>query len=103
MKIHWLVKYYFIAFLCIFLLVYNIENSEPYVKWSLYPKISETAVQNLIEAKNCEELKLLYTEEYNENYETNSFGFVIRKDKLSIRGLNLLKYLKFYIEDIGCT
>ena len=34
---------------------------------------------------------------------TNSFGFVIRKDKLSIRGLNLLKYLKFYIEDIGCT
>ena len=42
MKIHWLVKYYFIAFLCIFLLVYNIENSEPYVKWSLYSKISET-------------------------------------------------------------
>ena len=103
MKIHWLVKYYFIAFLCIILLVYNIENSEPYVKWSLYPRISETAVSSFIEAKNCEELKLLYTEEYNENYETNSFGFVIRKDKLSIRGLNLLKYLKFYIEEIGCT
>ena len=93
MKIHWLVKYYFIVFLCIFLLVYNIENSEPNVKWSLYPRISETAVSSFIEAKNCEELKLLYTEEYNENYETNFFGFVIRKDKLSIRGLNLISNL----------
>ena len=69
MKIHWLVKYYFIAFLCIFLLVYNIENSEPYVKWSLYPKSLKLLLSSFIEAKNCEELKLLYTEEYNENYE----------------------------------
>ena len=103
MKIHWLIKYYFIAFLCIFLLVYNIENSEPLVKWSLYPEISESDVQSLINAKNCEELKILFTAEYNANYETNSLGFFIRKDKLSIRGLNLLKYLKFHIEDIGCT
>ena len=84
MKIHWLVKYYFIVFLCIFLFVYNIENSKPYVKWSLYPKISESAVHSLIEAKNCEELKLLYTEEYNENYETNFLVLLLEKTSFQL-------------------
>ncbi|PPR25414.1 MAG: hypothetical protein CFH34_01444, partial [Alphaproteobacteria bacterium MarineAlpha9_Bin4] len=31
MKIHWLIKYYFITFITIFSIVYYIEKSEPNV------------------------------------------------------------------------
>ena len=93
MNIHWLVKYYFIAFIGIFSLAYYIENSEPDVNWSLYPGLAEIEVKNIIKNKNCEELKDLYKNEFDSNYKKNSFGFIIRKDKQSKKGLNLLKYL----------
>ena len=102
MKINWIIKYYFVAFIAIFFLVYHIENSEPFVKWSLYPKVSEKTVKVFINNKNCEELEALFIKEFEANYKINSLGFFIRKDKLSMRGLNLLKYLKYHINDIDC-
>ena len=102
MKLNWIFKYYFVAFTGIFFLVYHIENSEPYVNWSLYPEISEKKIKALTENKNCLELQDLFNEEYQANYEINTLGFYIRKDNLSIRGLNLLKYLKYHQKDIGC-
>ena len=102
MKIHWLIKYYFIGFLIIFSLVYHIENSVSYINWSLYPKISENKLNNIILNKNCNELIKLYKNEYDENYEKNSLGFIIRKEKKLIRGLNLLKYLNYHIEKSDC-
>lgn len=102
MRVNWLVKYYFVAFTGIFLIAYLIESSEPYVNWSLYPYVSETEVENFIENKNCAKLQELFTNEYNDNYLTNSLGFITRKDKLSKRGLNLLKYLKYHLELNHC-
>ena len=102
MKINWVIKYYFVAFIGIFLLVYYIENSEPFVNWSLYPEISELKIQRLIKEKNCEELEKIFAKEYETNYKTNSLGFMIRKDKLSVRGLNLLKYLKYHLAETIC-
>ena len=102
MKIHWLIKYYFVTFICIFSLVYYIENSEPNINWSLYPEISEPKIQRLVKEKNCEELEKIFAKEYETNYKTNSLGFIIRKDKLSIRGLNLLKYLKYHLAETNC-
>ena len=102
MKVNWLVKYYFVAFTGIFLIVYFIENSEPQVNWSLYPNVSENEIKNFVKNKNCIKLQELFTKEYNDNYQTNSLGFIIRKDKLSKKGLNLLKYLKYHLEFIRC-
>ena len=102
MRVNWLVKYYFVAFTVIFLIAYFIESSEPYVDWSLYPYVSETEVENFIENKNCAMLQELFTNEYNDNYLKNSLGFIKRKDKLSKRGLNLLKYLKYHLELNQC-
>ena len=56
-----------------------------------------------IGAHKCEELKELYTNEYNSKYETNFLGYNKRKDKKSFRGLNLLKYLKYHIKNIKCS
>tara|TARA_A100001011_G_C13979265_1_gene702600 strand:- start:19 stop:330 length:312 start_codon:yes stop_codon:yes gene_type:complete len=103
MKINWLVKYYFLCFIIIFSLFYFIESSEPYVNWSLYPNVSETNIKDLIVNNKCEELKALYTNEYNSKYETNFLGYNKRKDKKSFRGLNLLKYLKYHIKNIKCS
>ena len=102
LKIHWLVKYYFIGFIVIFSLVYNIENSEPYINWSLYQGLSEVKVKNIISNKECNELIKLYKIEYDENYEKNSLGFIIRKEKKLIRGLNLLKFLNYHLEKSDC-
>ena len=103
MKVHWLFKYYFVAFLFIFSVVYYIENSKPYVDWSLYPNISENEFKSLINKENCIELQKLYEDEYLLNYDKNTFGFMIRKDNQSKRGLNLLKLINYHIKDINCT
>ena len=103
LKIHWLVKYYFIGFIVIFSLAYNIENSEPYINWSLYPNISETKVKNIILKKECNKLEELYKNEYNNNYEKNSLGLIVQKEKKLIRGLNLLKYLNHHLKKNNCT
>ena len=102
MKVNWLVKYYFVAFTGIFLIVYFIENSEPQVNWSLYPNVSENEIKNFVKNKNCVKLQELFTNEYNDSYRTNSLGFIKRKDKLSKKGLNLLKYLKYHLELNKC-
>ena len=102
MKVNWLVKYYFVAFTGIFLIVYFIENSEPQVNWSLYPNISENEIKNFVKNKNCVKLQELFANEYNDSYQTNSLGFIKRKDKLSKKGLNLLKYLKYHLELNQC-
>ena len=94
MKIHWLIKYYFIGFTAIFLIVYNIENSEPYINWSLYPEISETKVMNMIINKECDQLVKLYKNEYDENYKKNSLGFIIRKEKKFKNVKQLRKQIK---------
>ena len=102
MQTHWLIKYYFIGFIVIFSFFYHIENSEPDINWSLYPEISETKVNNIILNKECDELVKLYKNEYNENYEKNFLGFIIRKEKKLVRGLNLLKYLNYQLEQSDC-
>ncbi len=102
MKIHWLLKYYFIAFLTILSLVYIIENTEPYVNWTLYPKILKNDVQKVIAEKNCEKLTELFNSEYELNYEKNFFGFLIRKDGQSKRGLNFIKLLNYHLKKNNC-
>ena len=37
MRIHWLIKYYLLAFTLVGLIVFYIETKEPYVNWNLYP------------------------------------------------------------------
>lgn len=103
MKVHWLIKYYLIGFIVIFSLAYNIEKSEPYINWSLYSGVSENKVKNIIFNKQCNDLVRLYENEYDENYEKNSLGFIIRKEKKLIRGLNLLKYFKYHLERMDCS
>ena len=103
MNIHWLVKYYFIAFIVIFSLVYYIENSEPDVNWLLYPRLDEIEVKRIIKNKNCAELKELYKNEFDSKYKKNSFGFIVRKDKQSKKGLNLLKFLEYHLEKNNCA
>ena len=102
MKVQWLIKYYIIGFIAIFSLVYHIESSEPYINWSLYPEISETKVQSLVLNKDCQSLIKLYKNEFNKNYEKNFLGFTLRKDKKLIKGLNLLKYLDFQLNEFRC-
>ena len=102
MKVHWLIKYYFVAFVGIFSLVFYIENSEPKVNWSLYPEISESKVKSIILNKNCEELEELYQNEYYAKYKKNFLGFTVRNDKQSKKGLNFLKYIKYHLEKSGC-
>ena len=103
MRIHWLFKYYFAAFLIILTIIYYIENSEPYVNWSLYKNVSEIDIKNAILKKNCIDLKSFYNSEFDLNYKKNFFGFDIRKDNESKRGLNLLKFLKYHIKENNCS
>ena len=102
MKIHWLIKYYIACFIAIFFIVFYIEKKEPFVNWSLYPYIEEKQIREGITNENCEILKALYLKEYNLNYKKNFFGFDNRIDKKSIRGLNLLKFLKYHIKQNKC-
>ena len=102
MKIHWLIKYYIIVFIGIFSVAYYVEQSEPYVNWKLYPQISEIKLKQLILNKKCDAIIEIYEAEYNANYEKNFLGFIIRKDNKSVRGLKLLKYLRYNIKKINC-
>ena len=103
MRIHWLFKYYFVAFSITLSIVYYIESTEPFVNWSLYANVSQDKVENIIYEKDCRELKILFKNEYDLNYEKNFFGFIIRKDNKSKRGLNLLKLLNFHIKKNNCS
>ena len=102
MRIHWLIKYYLLAFTLVGLIVFYIETKEPYVDWNLYPNINELEIEKIISDKNCEKLSYLYSEEFNSNYEKNAFGFNIRKDNKFIRGLNFLKLLNYHINKNNC-
>ena len=102
MKIHWLIKYYVVAFIIIFTFVYYIEKTEPDINWSLYQNVSEDEVLKAINQKDCRSLSKLYLDEYNLNYKKNYLGFTIRKDKKSIKGLNLLKYIDFHLKKYNC-
>ena len=102
MRIHWLIKYYLLAFTLVGLIVFYIETKEPYVNWNLYPNLKELAIKKIISDKNCTKLSLLYDQEFNLNYEKNVFGFDIRKDNKSIRGLNFLKLLNFHLNKNDC-
>ena len=102
MRIHWLIKYYLLAFTLVGLIVFYIETKEPYVNWNLYPNLKELEIKKIISDKNCEKLSLLFDREFNLNYEKNFFGFDIRKDNKSIRGLNFLKLLSYHLNKNDC-
>ena len=102
MRIHWLIKYYLLAFTLVGLIVFYIETKEPYVNWNLYPNFKELEVKKIVSDKNCEKLSVLYNNEFTSNYEKNIFGFNIRKDKKSIRGLNFLKFLNYHLDKNNC-
>ena len=102
MRIHWLIKYYLLAFTMVGLIVFYIETKEPYVNWNLYPNLKELEINKIISDKNCKKLSLLYDQEFNLNYEKNVFGFDIRKDNKSIRGLNFLKLLNYHLNKNNC-
>ena len=102
MRIHWLIKYYLLAFTLVGLIVFYIETKEPYVNWNLYPNLKELEIKKIISSKNCEKLSLLYSQEFDLNYEKNVFGFDIRKDNKSIRGLNFLKLLNYHLNKNDC-
>ena len=72
MKIHWLIKYYFVGFIIIFSLVFFIEKSKPYVDWSLYPNISQERMIKIINDKDCILLKEMYQLEFELNYKEKS-------------------------------
>ena len=103
MRIHWLIKYYFFAFVIIFFIVYLIENKQPYVDWRLYNSNMKAFTNNMIEEKNCKSLLEAYESEYQLNYTKNYFGFPIRNDRKQKKGLNLLKYLKYHIKSLNCS
>ena len=73
------------------------------MNWELYPELDEKNVYRILMEKNCSELNELYKIEYNANYKKNILGFVIRKDKKSMRGLNLLKFLNYNMNKINCA
>ena len=102
MRVHWLIKYYLLAFTLVGLIVFYIETKEPYVNWNLYPNFKELEIKKIIFEKNCEKLSLLYNQEFDLNYEKNVFGFDIRKDNKSIRGLNFLKLLNYHLNKNDC-
>ena len=102
MRIHWLIKYYLLAFTLVGLIVFYIETKEPYVDWNLYPNFKELEIKKIISDKNCEKLSLLYNLEFDLNYEKNVLGFDIRKDNKSIRGLNFLKLLNYHLNKNDC-
>ena len=102
MRIHWLIKYYLLAFTLVGLIVFYIETKEPYVNWNLYPNFKELEIKKIISHKNCDKLSLLYNQEFDLNYEKNFFGFDIRKDNKSIRGLNFLKLLNYHLNKNDC-
>ena len=102
MRIHWLIKYYLLAFTLVGLIVFYIETKEPYVNWNLYPNFKELEIKNIIFDKNCDKMRLLYNQEFDLNYEKNFFGFDIRKDNKSVRGLNFLKLLNYHLNKNDC-
>ncbi len=102
-NIHWLIKYYLIAFISIFSIAYFIETSEPKVNWLLYNNDLENIVKSAILDSDCAILKKEYNKEIKENYRKNILGINVRKDNKSIKGLNLLSYLKHHMQSINCS
>ena len=102
LKMHWLIKYYIIAFSMIFLIVFLMERSEPKVNWSNYSKNLKINIEEAILDKNCVVIKKEYDKEYELNFKKNFLGFNVRKDRKLVKGLNLLSYLDYYIKKIDC-
>ena len=101
-KIHWLIKYYAIGVSSIFLIVWIINTKEPYVNWQLYDSDTRNTVELAVKNGNCSVLVIEYNNEFTSEYYINRIGFIVRKDKKLSKGLNLLKYLKYKIEDNRC-
>ena len=102
MKIHWLFKYYLAVFSIIFLIVYYIESSKPYLNWALYDENKKLSVNEAVKKADCKVLKAEYKEELNLNYKKSVLGFNVRKDKNMIKGQNLLGYIKFHLKNLNC-
>ena len=56
MRIHWLIKYYLLAFTLVGLIVFYIETKEPYVNWNLYPNFKELEVEKEIQQNHQKSL-----------------------------------------------
>ena len=102
-KIHWLLKYYFFAFLFIFGGVFFLQSLEPEINWSLYDNELKKNIEIKILSKDCNALINYYKDELNKNFNEDYFGFVVRKDRRPVKGLNLLSYLKYHIDKNNCN
>ena len=58
MRIHWLIKYYLLAFTLVGLIVFYIETKEPYVNWNLYPNFKELEILRLVAGSSPSNLTL---------------------------------------------
>ena len=102
-KIHWLFKYYFFAFIFIFGTASYLRSLEPKVNWSFYSKDVQEIVENAVIEKKCESLEMSYETELASNFKQDIFGFNIRKDGRSVKGLNLLAYIKHHLKKNDCS
>ena len=102
MKVHWLIKYYAVAFICIFSIVYLLKLAEPKVNWLLYEKGLDKILALAILNNDCLVLKEEYQIELNKNYKESFFGLIVKKDRRPLRGLNLLNYLNYHLKKINC-
>ena len=102
MKFHWLIKYYFVAFITIFSIFYLLEKSEPKINWVLYEKDLEKSLKSAVLNNDCIVLVKEYNLELKKNYKETFFGLQVRKDRNLIKGLNLLNYLNYHLKEINC-
>ena len=101
-KIHWLFKYYFFAFIFVFGTAYYLMSLEPKVNWSFYSNDVQKVVLDAVTEKRCEALKMSYNTELTSNFKQDMFGFNVRKDGRSVKGLNLLSYIKYHLKKNNC-
>ena len=103
MKIHWLIKYYFVAFVGIFSIFYLLGTSEPKINWVLYEKDLEKNLKSAISNNDCIVLVKEYKLELKKNYKESFFGLQLRKDRKLLKGLNLLNYLNYHLKEFNCN
>ena len=101
-KVHWLIKYYSVAFLVIFGTFIYIENTEPEVNWLLYDTNLEEKVNKAVLEKDCTVLLNEYEKELANNFEKGILGFYVRKDRNLKKGQNLNNYLNYHIKHNSC-
>ena len=102
MKIHWLIKYYFVAFIAIFSIVYFLQKSEPKINWLLYEKGLEKNLKSAILNNDCFVLEKEYKLELEKNYKESFFGLQVKKNRKLLKGFNLLNYLNYHLKEINC-